>query len=89
MDILSLIGYASIFPAIIYLHTVWAKRRVRQWALRNHYTIGECKLCVFNLGPFSYFGTGGGQYVFKIEAVDAEGRPRTGYPVPAAIFLDC
>ena len=42
---------------------------------------------MINLGPFSYFGTSGGQSVFKIEAISAEGNERTGYARAGGFFF--
>jgi len=42
------------FIVIIIAHVVWAKRRIKQWALRNNYKIIKCNICLVNLGPFSY-----------------------------------
>lgn len=73
--------------AVIALHIAWAKRRIRQWAIRKNYKIIKCKICLINLGPFSYFGTSGGQSVFKIEAVSFDGKIRTGYARAGGFFF--
>ena len=87
MDILSLIKVSLIFLLILGLHIVWAKYRIKQWARDNHYRINKCKLCIRNIGPFSYFGTSGGQSIFKIEAVNIEGKTRTGYARAGGFFF--
>lgn len=85
----SLLNYQFIllFLAVIVFHVVWAKYRIKQWALRNSYKIIECKICLVNLGPFSYFGTSGGQSVFKIEVVSFEGKTKTGYARAGGFFF--
>lgn len=87
MDILSFIQISLAFLVILYLHIIWAKRRLKQWAQRNNYTINKCKMCLINIGPFSYFGTSGGQSIFKIEAVNSEGEIRTGYARAGGFFF--
>lgn len=76
-----------ILFAVIALHITWAKRRIRQWAIRKNFKIIKCKICLINLGPFSYFGTSGGQSVFKIEAVSFDGKTRTGYARAGGFFF--
>ena len=87
MDVLSLIKIAFVLAVVLYVHTLWAKRRIGDWALRNNYTINTCKLCLFNIGPFSYFGTSGGQSIFRIEALDTKGHMRTGYARAGGFFF--
>jgi len=87
MDIKSLIPFALVFIFVIILHTVWAKYRINQWALRNNYKINKCKLCLTNIGPFSYFGTSGGQSIFRIEAISNEGKLRKGYARAGGFFF--
>lgn len=87
MAITSLIKVALIALVIIYLHTLWAKYRISQWALRNNCRITKCQLRLFNIGPFSYFGTSGGQYIFRIEAISFDGKTRTGYARAGGFFL--
>lgn len=72
---------------VLGFHIAWAKRRIRQWAARNNYTVLKCKICLINLGPFSYFGTSGGQSVFRLEAVNSEGNIRTGYARAGGFFF--
>lgn len=72
---------------VVGLHVAWAKRRIRHWAARNNYKILKCKICLTNIGPFSYFGTSGGQSVFRLEAVNAEGNIRTGYARAGGFFF--
>lgn len=76
-----------VLVVLISVHIVWAKKRMASWAIRNNYTIEKCNLCLFNIGPFSYFGTSGGQYIFKIEAISAEGKRRTGYARAGGFFF--
>jgi len=87
MDMLSLIQISLVFLVILYLHIAWAKHRIKQWAQRSNFTINKCKICLVNIGPFSYFGTSGGQSIFKIEAVNAEGKIRTGYARAGGFFF--
>ena len=87
MDIKSLIPFALLFLLLILIHVLWAKYRIRQWALSNNYKINICKLRLLNIGPFSYFGTSGGQYIFKIEAVNNAGKTRTGYARAGGFFF--
>ena len=87
MDVLSLMEVFIFFAVILYLHITWARHRIKQWAERNNYRITKCKMCLTNIGPFSYFGTSGGQSVFKIEAVNAEGKTRTGYVRAGGFFF--
>ena len=87
MITLSSFQFILFFIAVIIAHVVWAKRRIKQWALRNNHKITKCKICLVNLGPFSYFGTSGGQSVFKIEAVNTEGKARTGYARAGGFFF--
>ena len=87
MDLMPLIQIGLIFLIVVILHTMWAKKRIKQWASRNNYTITQCKLCLVNIGPFSYFGTSGGQSVFKIEAVNVAGERRTGYARAGGFFF--
>ena len=79
MKLASLIQFALLFLTVVTLHIVWAKHRVKQWAERNDYVITKCIICLTDIGPFSYFGTSGGQSVFKIEALDTEGEVKKGY----------
>ena len=76
-----------ILIVIVALHVVWAKRRIAQWAKDNNYTVTKCKLCLFGIGPFSYFGTSGGQYIFRIEAMSSEGKVRSGYARAGGFFF--
>ena len=76
-----------ILVIILSLHVVWGKRRIRQWALNNNYTITKCKICLLDIGPFSYFGTSGGQYIFKIEAINRTGNIRSGYGRAGGFFF--
>ena len=87
MDIKSLILFVPVFIFVIIFHVVWSKYRIKQWALRNNYTINKCKLCLTNIGPFSYFGTSGGQSIFRIEAVSNEGKVRKGYARAGGFFF--
>lgn len=87
MDTLSSIQFLLIFLAVIFLHVIWAKRRIKQWAIRNNYKIIKCKICLVNIGPFSYFGTSGGQSVFKIEILSDKNKTRTGYVRAGGFFF--
>ena len=87
MDIKSLIFFIPVFIAVIVLHVLWAKHRIKQWAIRNNYKMMKCKLCLTNIGPFSYFGTSGGQSIFKIEAVNNEGKLKKGYARAGGFFF--
>jgi hypothetical protein len=53
----------------------------------NGYTLKKCRMRIFRIGPFSYFATSGKQSVFRVEAVDSEGRSRTGYVRAGGFFL--
>lgn len=79
MNVLSILKIALILVVLLYFHISWAKYRIKEWARKNHYRITHCRFCFTNIGPFSYFGTSAGQYIFKIEAINAEGKIRTGY----------
>jgi len=87
MDFVSVIKIAIVFTVLVYLHTLWAKRRIRQWAKRNDTRIIQCRLRLFDLGPFSYFSTSGGQSVFRIQAVDSTGKSRSGYARAGGYFF--
>ncbi|MDH3979467.1 MAG: hypothetical protein OEU91_03030 [Gammaproteobacteria bacterium] len=87
MNIISFTQFALLFIAVIVLHVVWAKYRIKQWALRNDYVINKCKICLTDIGPFSYFGTSGGQSVFKVEAVNSEGEIEKGYARAGGFFF--
>jgi hypothetical protein len=87
MDIISFIQFALLFGLVIILHVVWAKYRIKQWALHNDYVITKCKICLTNIGPFSYFGTSGGQSVFKIEAINTEGNIEKGHARAGGFFF--
>ena len=87
MDIKSLIPFVLVFLIMIALHIAWAKYRIKQWAIRNSYKILKCKICLTNIGPFSYFGTSGGQSIFKIEAINNEGKVRKGYARAGGFFF--
>ena len=87
MDILSIIKITVIVFVIVFLQIKWAKYRINQWALRNNYTISQCDVCLFNIGPFSYFGTSGGQYIFRLTAMNPEGKIRTGYARAGGFFF--
>jgi hypothetical protein len=87
MDVISFIQVGMVFIVVVTVHVIWAKYRIRQWALRNNYKITRCKLCLTNIGPFSYFGTSGGQSVFEIEAVNAEGKVEKGYARAGGFFF--
>ena len=77
----------AILIVLVAIHIKWAKKRIMSWALRNNYTIEKCSICLYDIGPFSYFGTSGGQYIFKIEAINIEGKRRTGYARAGGFFL--
>ena len=87
MDIKGLSLFLPVFIFVIILHVVWSKYRIKQWALRNDYTIYKCRLCLTNIGPFSYFGTSGGQSIFRIEALSKEGKLRQGYARAGGFFF--
>ena len=87
MNLKSLIPFIVFFAIIIAFHITWAKRRINQWAKSNGYKILKCKICLTNIGPFSYFGTSGGQSIFKIEAVNAEGTIKKGYARAGGYFF--
>ena len=87
MKLASLIQFALLFLIVVILHIIWAKYRIKQWAARNDFVITKCRLCLTNIGPFSYFGTSGGQSVFKIEAVNTEGKVKTGYARAGGFFF--
>ena len=87
MNTLSIIQISLVFIVIIFVHVHWAKHRIKQWALRNNFVITKCKICLTNLGPFSYFGTSGGQSIFRIEAVTTDGKTRTGYARAGGFFF--
>lgn len=87
MDINSFISFVLVFGLIITLHVFWAKQRIYQWALRNNLKINKCKWCLINIGPFSYFGTSGGQSIFKIEAMNKEGEVKMGYARVGGFFF--
>ena len=53
----------------------------------NGYVLKKCRMRIFRIGPFSYLATSGKQSVFRIEAVDSEGRLRTGYARVGGFFL--
>jgi hypothetical protein len=72
---------------LVSLHYLWARYRIRQWMEANGYTLKKCSMRVFRIGPFSYFATSGKQSVFRVEAVDSEGRVRTGYIRVGGFFL--
>jgi len=76
-----------ILVVLVAIHIKWAKKRIQSWALQNNYKIEKCSLSFFDIGPFSYFGTSGGQYVFKIEAVNFEGKRRIGYARAGGFFF--
>lgn len=87
MKLASLIQFALLFLTVVILHIVWAKHRIKQWAERNDYVITKCKICLTDIGPFSYFGTSGGQSVFKIEALNTEGEVKKGYARAGGFFF--
>jgi len=87
MEITSLIQIIFLFIVILMLHITWAKYRIKQWAARNNCTITKCKICLTNIGPFSYFGTSGGQSIFKIEAINHEGEIKKGYARAGGFFF--
>jgi hypothetical protein len=87
MKLASLIQFAFIFIVVIISHIYWAKYRIKQWAARNDYTITKCKLCLAGIGPFSYFGTSGGQSIFKIEARNSKGEFKKGYARAGGFFF--
>lgn len=87
MNINSIFPFAILFIVVVTVHVAWAKRRLKQWASRKNYKITKCKLCLINIGPFSYFGTSGGQSIFKIEIENSEGKTRTGYARAGGFFF--
>lgn len=87
MNILSFIKFALIVAVLLYLHIQWAKYRINEWAKQNHYRITSCRFCFQRIGPFSYFGTSAGQYIFKIEAINPDGQIRTGYARAGGFFF--
>lgn len=89
MNLGSLLPYAVLFVLLTAAHVLWARYRIRQWGERNNYEITRCKLRLANVGPFSYFGTSGGQYIFRIEARSARGEIRTVMRVPEVSFSGC
>ena len=87
MDIESIILFVPALILLIFLHVLLAKYRIHQWALRNQYKIIKCKLRLTNIGPFSYFGTSGGQYIFRIQGVDKQGDVKNGYARAGGFFF--
>jgi hypothetical protein len=87
MNPASLIQFVLLFLTVVILHIVWAKHRIKQWAERNDYVITRCRICLTDIGPFSYFGTSGGQSVFKIEALNTEGEAKKGYARAGGFFF--
>lgn len=87
MDLQSVLKYTAIVILMVYLQTLWAKGLIRQWALNNDWEIIRCRLRLFRLGPFSYFGSSAGQYIFRIEAMNNGGTIRTGYARAGGFFF--
>lgn len=87
MDVKSLILITPILLLIIVIHVAWAKVRINQWATRNKFKMIKCKLCLVDIGPFSYFGTSGGQSIFKIEVMNEQGEIRKGYARAGGFFF--
>lgn len=84
---MSFFNFILILILVLGFHVVWARRRIKQWALRKNYKLLKCKICLLNIGPFSYFGTSGGQSVFRIEVIDSEKNVRTGYARAGGFFF--
>jgi len=87
MDISSILEIVPVFLIILLVHVQWSKYRINQWAASNGYSIIRCKLCLINIGPFSYFGTSGGQSIFRIQALDASGSIKKGYARAGGFFF--
>ena len=87
MNIISILQFVIIFLIVITLHILWAKYRIKQWAVSNNYNISKCKICLTKIGPFSYFGTSGGQSIFRIEAINNEGSIKKGYARAGGFFF--
>jgi len=87
MKLIPLVQVAVLFFVVVFLHIVWARYRIKQWAERNDYTLTKSRICLTNIGPFSYFGTSGGQSVFRIEAMTRDGELRQGYARAGGFFF--
>lgn len=87
MRFFSLIQVVLFFIIILGIHVVWARYRIKQWAVRNGYTLVRCKICFANIGPFSYFATSGNQAVFRIEVINKEGEVRKAYARAGGFFF--
>ena len=87
MTLTAFLEFTIIMVGVIYVHTFWARFRIRQWMDHRGYRLTRCRLCFITIGPFSYFGTSGKQSVFKIEAVGSDGNRRTGYTRAGGFFL--
>ena len=84
---MSFIQFVIFFSIVLGAHVIWARRRVKQWAARNGYTLLKCKICFANIGPFSYFGTSGSQAVFRLEVMNKEAQIRKAYARAGGFFF--
>lgn len=87
MEIFSFIQYFFVFLILVFIHIRWAKHRLKEWAKKKNYTLVTCRFCLTNIGPYSYFGTSGGQSVFKIEVSTEQGEIKKGYARVGGFFF--
>lgn len=87
MKFSSFFGFLLLLAIVLWLHVMWARYRLREWAGNQGYTVSSSRLCLGRIGPFSYFGTSGGQTIFRIEVIDQEGRHRSGYARVGGFFF--
>ena len=87
MGVASFLNVVIGFFIVLAVHIVWAKYRINQWAQSENYTVTKCKICLVNIGPFSYFGTSGGQSVFRLEVINDKGDVKKGYARAGGFFF--
>lgn len=79
MDFTFVLPVLIVLAALLTVHISWSKSLVQRWALQRSYILHRCRVCLFNSGPYTYFGGGIGQAVFKIDVSDKNGLYRSGY----------
>ena len=75
------------FALVVAVNYWWATLRLKDWAERSGYVLQQYRLQLWNIGPFSYFGKSGGQWIFRLTAIDASGVRRIGYARVGGFFF--
>ena len=76
-----------VFGLVVVVNYWWATLRLNNWAERSGYVLQRYRLQLWNIGPFSYLGKSGGQWVFRLTAIDANGTRRDGYARVGGFFF--